>query len=425
MKNRFLVPLFVVLTLVLSFLPQPAFAAAGIVPSGGTTVQNGQTFTVTVRASGATFDSLQGLISVSGPVSIVSFSAGGATWLPGKAPANNNQFVGIVSPTSSLTVATIRLKGTKEGSGTVKVTGARLARNGAEVGSAGGTTSFTITRALVPPGSITVSSATHPDQATAYEATSVELTWDKPAGVTGFSHLFDQAAETVPPTTVTTTDVAAKYDNTAIGTYYFHIRALNGDGWGTTTHFKVTIKEPDPKVDDTLAKATIDSISLGDGYTNDVTAGTITNLTLSGTVVSGYAANVSFLPNPTLPAETKLTSEVSTDGTWRLVIGGAVPAGFYTVTAQGQKEKSLTPASEPKTIQLSVAKGGSVSVITADDTNKPPRTDIVNVLGVTIKKNVLGWSGLLLFNLLALGALYWFFVRRRGVKSGGSANKLA
>lgn len=419
MNRRIFTPLLTVLVLVTSFLPDSALAAAGIVPSGGTSVQNGQTFTVTVKASGATFDSLQGTISVSGPVSIVSFSAGGATWLPGKAPANNNQFVGIVSPTSSLTVATIKLKGTKEGKGSVTVSGARLARSGAEVGSAGGTTSFTITRALVPPGSITVSSATHPDQTVAYEATTVELGWDKPTGVSGYSHVFDQVADTVPPTTVTTADVAAKYEGVAIGTYYFHIRALNGDGWGSTTHFKVTVKEPDPKVDDTLAKTTIASISLGDGYVNDPTVGTISKLTLSGTVVSGYATNVSLLPKPTLAAETKLTSEISTDGNWTLTIPDAIPAGFYTLTAQGQKEKSLTPASDPMTIQLSVAEGGSLRVITSADTNKPPRTDIVKVLGVTLKKQTLGWSGLIFFNLLALGGLYWFLVRRS--RSGSSA----
>ncbi len=423
MKTRLLAPILTVVALLISLLPMSAFAAAGIFPSGGGSVQNGQTFTVTVKASGATFDSLQGVISVSGPVSVVSFSAGGATWLPGKAPANNNQFVGIVSPTSSLTVATIKLKGTKEGKGSVTVSGARLARSGAEVGSGGGSTSFTITRALVPPGSITVTSASHPDQAAAYEATTVELAWDKPAGVSGYSYVFDQVAETVPPTAVTSAEVSTKYENVVIGTYYFHIRALNGDGWGPTTHFKVTVKEPDPKVDEKLAKTTITSVTLGEPYVNDVTAGTITNLTFEGTVEIGYAANVTLLPKPTLGAETKLTSEASTDGKWRLVIADPMPAGFYTVTAQGQKEKVLTPASEPMMIQLSVAKGGSVATITTSDVNKPPRTDIVTVLGVTMKKNVLGWAGLILADLLALGGFYWFFIRRRA-RSSASANKL-
>jgi len=423
MKRRLFTSILLVVALLATFLPESAFAAAGIFPSGGTSVQNGQTFTVTVKASGATFDSLQGVISVSGPVSIVSFSAGAATWLPGKTPANNNQFVGIVSATSSLTVATIKLKGTKEGSGSVKVTGARLARSGAEVGSSGGTTSFTITRALVPPGAITVTSPSHPDQTAAYEATTVDLAWDKPAGVTGYSHVFDQIADTTPGTAVSTTETAVKYEGVLIGTYYFHIRALNGDGWGPTTHFTVNIKEPDPKVDDALAKTTISGVSITEPYSNDVTAGTITNLTFAGTVESGFTTNVTLLPKPTLPADTKLSSEVSTDGSWQLVIPAALPAGFYTVTAQGQKEKTLTPASEPMTIQLSVAKGGSVTVVTAADATKPPRTDIVRVLGVTVKKQTLGWLGVILGNLLILGAGYFFFIRRR-LRITPSPNKL-
>src|SRR6185369_3101743 len=88
--------------------PLKVFAAGSITPSGGGSYAVGATFTITVRASGATFDSLQGKIAVSGPVSIVSFSPGSATWLPGKSPENNNQFVGITSATSSLTVATIK-----------------------------------------------------------------------------------------------------------------------------------------------------------------------------------------------------------------------------------------------------------------------------------------------------------------------------
>lgn len=404
--------------LVLSLLPQAVFAAAGISPSGGTSVQNGQTFTVTVKASGATFDSLQGTISVSGPVSIVSFSAGGATWLPGKSPANNTQFVGIVSPTSSLTVATIKLKGTKEGSGSVSVSGVRLARSGSEVGNSGGSTKFTITRALVMPGAITVSSTTHPDPAVAYEATTVNLTWDKPSGVTGFSYGIDQAAETVPAATVSSGDTEAKYDNLAIGTHYFHIRALNGDGWGPTTHFKITIKEPDPKVDQTLGKTTISAIRLADVYTNDIENGTIAGIVLEGTTLPEFATNIALLPKPVLPAETKLTSEVSTDGSWRLQVDAPIPAGFYTVTAQGQKEKVLTPESDKMRIQISVAEGGTIRLVTDADKVRPPKNDTVKILGATIKKKTLLWAGLALGNVLLLFGVAcgtYYYLRRRKI----------
>lgn len=416
MLRRFFLSLSIVVGVILNLLPQTALAAGSITPSGGTSVQNGQTFTITVRASGATFDSLQGTISVSGPVSIVSFSAGGATWLPGKAPANNTQFVGIVSPTSNLTVATIRLKGTKEGSGSVSVSGVRLARSGAEVGNSGGSTKFTITRALVVPGAITVSSATHPDQAIAYEATTIDLSWDKPAGVTGFSYLYDDIADTTPPTTVTSADTTKRYEGAAIGTHYFHIRALNADGWGPTTHFKITIKEPDPKVDETLAKTTLSSVRLADIYTNDVENGTVAGVVFEGTTVAGFAANVTLLPMPPLPAETKLTSEISTDGAWRLQVDAPIPAGFYTVTAQGQKEKVLTPASDKMRIQISVAEGGAIRLITDADKEKPPKNDTIKVLGLTVKKKTLLWTGLALGNVLLLAGVAfgtYYYLRRR------------
>lgn len=402
--------------LVLSLLPQSTFAAAGISPSGGTSFQNGQTFTVTVKASGATFDSLQGTISVSGPVSIVSFSAGGATWLPGKAPSNNAQFVGIVSPTSSLTVATIKLKGTKEGSGSVSVSGVRLARSGSEVGNSGGSTKFTITRALVVPGAIAVTSATHPDQAVAYEATTIDLSWDKPAGVTGFSYLYDDIADTTPPAATTSADTTKRYEGAAIGTHYFHIRALNGDGWGPTTHFKITIKEPDPKVDETLARTTISSIRLADVYTNDIENGTIAGIVLEGTTLPEFATNIALLPKPVLPAETKLTSEVSTDGSWRLQINAPIPAGFYSVTAQGQKEKVLTPESDKMRIQISVAEGGNIRVVTDADKEKPPKNDTIKILGATIKKKTLLWTGLALGNVLLLAGIAfgsYYYIRRK------------
>ncbi len=441
--------------------------AAGASVSGGGTKTVGQNFTVTVVASGAEFDSLQGVIAISGPVSIVSFVGGGATWLPGKSPANNTQFVGITSPTTKLTVASITLKGTKEGKGSVSVSGVKLARNGAYVGTSGGSTSFTITRALTPPGGVEVSSTTHPDQNAAYEATTVELSWKAPAnGATGYSTVFDQIADTTPGTAISTTATTATFPNLAIGTYYFHIRANNGDGWGATTHFKITIKEPDPKVDDSVAKPTITGAEESQSFATDIAAGTVSGFVLKGTAPVGYVAILSFEAKDKLPAAlfepisvpvnqsdtptedadqpageapqtvnqpkivsgvtlTPLMAETDASGAWQIPITAAVPAGFYTITVQGQKEKVLTPVSDPLSIELAVAEGGRVRVITAADATKPPRTDIVTVLGATIKKQTLGWGGLIVFNLLALGTLYWFSARRHRLgRSPASANKL-
>ena len=237
-----------------SMLPADTRAAGGIFASGGGKKQTGQTFTISVAASGADFDSLQGTISVDGPVDIVSFSAGGATWLPGKAPGNGSQFVGICSPASSLTVATIKLKAKAVGSGSVSVSGVKLARNGVVTGTGSGGASFTIERAPDLPDAITITSTTHSDPNQAYDSTTIALAWNKEKGIDGFSYLLDQTESTVPAAKTTDSNTSVTYENKAVGTYWFHVRAHNGDGWGNTTNFKVNIKEPDAKIDTALLK---------------------------------------------------------------------------------------------------------------------------------------------------------------------------
>ncbi len=391
----------------LSLLYLPGIAlAAGISPSGGGKVVVGQTFTVTVRASGAEFDSLQGTISVSGPVSIVSFSAGSATWLPGKSPANNNQFVGIVSPTSSLTIATIKLKATKEGSGAVSVSSVRLARSGNEVGSSGGSTSFTVGRAPTPPGGITITSSTHPDQNQPYEATTVALSWDKPSGVDGFSTVFDDTADTTPGANITTSATSTEIKDAAVGTHYFHIRGHNGDGWGPVTHYKVTIKEPDAKIDPTLSAPTITGIEKTADFTNDITAGTVQGFVIKGAGgLTDFSIKLAITPADHLPAELTLISTPNADGSWSYLIDKPISAGFYTLTAQSQKDKVLSPISTTVYFETSVANGGQVKIITEDDKPKVANaTSSATILGIHFRSKANAWLAFSVF-ILAVAAL--------------------
>ena len=385
----------------------PAYAAGGITPSGGGKYNAGTTFTVTVKASGATFDSLQGTISVTGPVSIVSFVAGSATWLPGKSPANKNQFVGIVSATSSLTVATIKLKGTSTGSGSVSVSGARLARSGAEVGTGGGSTSFTITPALAPPGSVTVTSSTHPNQEESYDIATVELSWSAPGnGATGYATVFNQTAETVPEAKISTTDTAAKYADNVVGTYYFHIRANNKDGWGETTHFKINIK---PTTDSSLATPVISEIALTPDATNDIEAGTLTGIVIKGTGPVGYAMMLSFAPDLALSAEKYPAPIVSETGTWELTITDPVKAGFYKLTAVGKKDSTVSPTSPKVAFEVSVAEGGKIRLVTeADTTATYQQAQATKVAAATAKRKIIwgGSAGIVLLAALLLATIF-------------------
>ncbi|MBI4948358.1 fibronectin type III domain-containing protein [Candidatus Berkelbacteria bacterium] len=348
------------------FLGVKSAQAAGISPSGGGTYVVGQNFTVYVRASGTTFDSLQGTINVSGPVKIVSFYASSsATWLPGKSPANGRQFVGLVSATSSITVATITLRGTSTGSGSVTVSGARLAYNGSEVSSNGGSTYYTINRAPTPPGQVSVTSSTHPDQKQAYEATNVTLNWEPPAnGATGYSIVFDQAATTNPEKKVSTTKKTETYKNVAVGTHYFHIRAENRDGWSPTTHFKVTIKET---VDNGLGAPTIEAIELTDDYTNDINEGKLTGVKFRGTGIASYTMLLTFDPLLGLDAKKYPDPVVDEAGKWEFVVNEPLKVGFYKLTAQGKLKDTLTPSSETITFEISVSEGGSAKMLSSTD----------------------------------------------------------
>ncbi|MDP3992662.1 MAG: hypothetical protein Q8Q05_00355 [bacterium] len=395
---------------------QSVFAAGSISASGGGSYNAGNTFTISVKASGATFDSLQGLISVSGPVSIVSFSAGGATWLPGKSPDNNNQFVGIVSPTSSLTVATIKLKGTKVGSGKVSVSGVRLARSGTEVGTGGGSASYTITPALAPPGSVSVTSNTHPNQEESYDVSTVELAWSAPGnGATGYSTAFNQIADSAPEAKTSTTDTTAKYADNPVGTYYFHIRANNKDGWSDTTHFKINIK---PTTDSSLAIPAIISIATTPDATNDIEAGTLTGIVIKGTGPAGYAMMLAFSPDWALATDKYPTPVIDEAGNWELTVTDPVKAGFYKLIATGRKDSVVSPASPTVTFEVSVADGGQIRIVTEEDTTATYQQDqAIKVAAATAKRKMIwgGLAGVVLLAAIVLGTIF-----RRKLFSGFS-----
>lgn len=371
MRTLFRLLILSLFTTASALVPVDTSFAAGISATGGGTFTTGQQFTVTVTATGDSFDSVQGTISVKGPASVVSFNAGGATWLPGKAPKNGGEFVGITSATNSLLIAKITLKGTEPGSGSVQVSGVKLARSGTLVGTSGSAASFTIQRALTPPSAVKVSSSTHPDQGQAYEATTADLAWTKDSGVLEFAYSFDQAAGTTPPATTTSVNTSASYPNLAIGTYYFHIRARNNDGWGSTSHYKIMVKEPDPKINESLAKPTFSGIDTATTYTTNLDDGTLTGIEITGTSEPGYTLIPTFTPALTVPEGKDLKATVDPQGKWKILLDFPVRSGLYQLTVQGLKDKTLTPVSDPLKFEVSIASQGSVRAITEKDAITP------------------------------------------------------
>jgi hypothetical protein len=247
-----------------------------------------------------------------------------------------------------------------------------ILKNGATtVGTTGGTASFTIVKAPELPGAVTVTSSTHPDPNTAYEATTVTLDWNKESGVDGFSYLLDQTADTTPAAKITDANTTVTYTDKAIGIYYFHIRAHKTDGWGTTTNFTINIKEPDPKVDSTLSSPSDIVIDKSSDFTNNITDGTVTGLVISCTTEPGYTANFTLTPAPTLPEGKVMSAIADENGHAELLLDFPVAAGFHKLTIQGQKDKVLTPISNEVTFEISQALGGTINILTAEDANAP------------------------------------------------------
>lgn len=358
-------------------LPIESFAAGGIYASGGGTKTVGQTFTISVSASGATFDTFEGTVSVTGPVSVSSFSYGDATYIGAK-PSDGVHFVGtfLGDKKTSFSVATIKLKATGVGSGAVSVKSVALKSAGSVVGTGAGSASFTIQKAPELPGAVTVASSSHPDQNTAYEATTIALSWNKEAGVDNFSYLLDQAETTVPAAKATDANTTVSYPDKATGIYYFHIRAHKPDGWGTTTHFKINIKEPDAKIDETLSAPSDIQIKKLDEYINSITDGTFSGIVISGTTEPGFTANLTLIPAPIIPDGKKLSALAGENGKFEIVLDYPIVTGFHTFTIQGQKEKVLTPTSELIAFEISQAKGGTISILTKSDEFAPVITKV-------------------------------------------------
>lgn len=411
-----IISILIMSALLLLSVPVHSLAAGGIYASGGGAKTVGQTFTITVAASGATFDTVHGTISISGPVSVVSFSAGSATWI--SQPTNGGTFDGAYlgqKPTSA-TIATIKLKANSVGSGAVTVSGVSLLSAGTNVGTGAGSASFSIAKPADLPGAVKVTSSSHPDSNAAYDATTINLSWNKDAGVDGFSYLLDQSEGTVPAAKTTDAATSATYPDKPIGTYYFHIRAHKTDGWGTTTHFKITIKEPDAKIDETLSAPSDIKIEKANDFANNIKDGLVSGITISGKTETSYTAKITLTPAPALPEGKKYEVIADESGKFSLPIDWPISSGRYVLAVQGQKEKVLTPVSDPITFEISQAKGGTINILTDEDIN-PPKSIVAQV---TNSKNNWPLISKIVGGFLVLGlAITFIIVRRNKIKLKG------
>ncbi|RPK53022.1 tRNA3(Ser)-specific nuclease WapA precursor [Streptomyces sp. ADI92-24] len=98
----------------------------------------------------------------------------------------------------------------------------------------------------LPPSPV-ISSSTHPDQTGAYRSGSFQAAWTAPSGASaGYSIVVDATSDTVPDSTSETTGTA--YTTTrAEGTWYLHVRGIDGNGVaGATSHYRFTVDTTAP-----------------------------------------------------------------------------------------------------------------------------------------------------------------------------------
>jgi hypothetical protein len=149
----------------------------------------------------------------------------------------------------SLGTLTFRAKATGNASVTI-ANGKVLLNDGSGTDALTGVTNARFTIIPPPVGSVTVSSATHPDPTKWYNAATVNLSWDRPNAAYGYSFELDQSKDTVPDDTLETTITTTKsYPDLKDGTWYFHIRARATSasaGFGATTHFAINVDTAAP-----------------------------------------------------------------------------------------------------------------------------------------------------------------------------------
>ena len=96
---------------------------------------------------------------------------------------------------------------------------------------------YRITVPAAAPPIATLTSSTHPVEATWYASNLPKLAWTASdlSGITGYSYLIDHVATTLPDAVSEGTATTKSYAALADGLWYFHVRARNGAGlWGAT-----------------------------------------------------------------------------------------------------------------------------------------------------------------------------------------------
>jgi len=82
----------------------------------------------------------------------------------------------------------------------------------------------------------------------------VNFSWNSVSNATGYSYLFNETSDSVPDTSIDTTNTSILFNDVSDGIHYFHLRACNSINCSETAHFKVKI--------DTIAPQKVSGINI-------------------------------------------------------------------------------------------------------------------------------------------------------------------
>lgn len=113
-----------------------------------------------------------------------------------------------------------------------------------------GPASPTATTPVLPPGrpfAPKVTSSTHPYSNAWYANANPEFKWEIPPATTAVSIALDHNPMGDPGTHSDGIIVGKEFKNVEDGTWYFHVRLRNREGWGAISHFQIQIDTKSPE----------------------------------------------------------------------------------------------------------------------------------------------------------------------------------
>src|SRR3989344_427895 len=105
---------------------------------------------------------------------------------------------------------------------------------------------ITPTEVAGAPEAPAISSPTHPDPNKWYVVKEAKFTWNVPKDTTAVRLLVERIPQAIPTVTYTTPINFKELTDLAEGSYYFHVRLRNAEGWDGVSHFRFQIDTEKP-----------------------------------------------------------------------------------------------------------------------------------------------------------------------------------